>query len=252
MGARDRAAATEAVVGSWRASIEAAAPRRRPPADQRQGACTALPSTLGAPSGGAKAQQIRSVPDLRACGAAARGDDRFAERRPEEWLLISGPRIKAADQILVVRPCGQHPVSAPGRLRQAALADRARLSRAQAGGWARRFRRPRLARLSPSRHAVHRSLRIPDLRAGDNSPLRTWSRHAAPGTCPTQRLSSPRIRPCGLNAIFRYDRHHAHTIDRCARPDITAMPMLWSKRPNTKIAPQNYNAVRLSRDSRLR
>ncbi len=23
------------------------------------------------------------------------------------------------------------------------------------------------------------------------------------------------------------------------------MPMLWSKRPNTKIAPQNYDAVRL-------
>ena len=28
------------------------------------------------------------------------------------------------------------------------------------------------------------------------------------------------------------------------------MPMLWSKRPNTKIAPQNYDAVRLGGVSR--
>src|SRR5713101_676720 len=56
-----------------------------------------------------------------------------------------------------------------------------------------------LAWLPSSRHAVHRSLRIPDLREGDDSPLRTSFRQAAPATCRTRQLSTPRIPPCGLN-----------------------------------------------------
>ena len=34
-------------------------------------------------------------------------------------------------------------------------------------------------------------------------PLRTSSRHAVPGGCLSRRLSTPRFRPCGLNAIFQ-------------------------------------------------
>jgi SRSO17 transposase len=37
------------------------------------------------------------------------------------------------------------------------------------------------ARLPSSRHALHRSLRVPDLREGDDSPLTTSFRRAAPG-----------------------------------------------------------------------
>ena len=38
---------------------------------------------------------------------------------------------------------------------------------------------------------------------GDDSPLRTSSRRAVPDACPTRRLSTQRIRPCGLNATFQ-------------------------------------------------
>src|SRR2546428_10747684 len=60
-----------------------------------------------------------------------------------------------------------------------------------------------MARLPPSCHAVHRGLRIPDLRAGDDSPLRTSHHHAVPATCRSRRLPTQRLRPCGLNATSR-------------------------------------------------
>ena len=60
-----------------------------------------------------------------------------------------------------------------------------------------------MARLPPSCHAVHRGLRIPDLRAGDDSPLRTSHHHAVPATCRSRRFPTQRLRPCGLNATFR-------------------------------------------------
>jgi SRSO17 transposase len=43
-------------------------------------------------------------------------------------------------------------------------------------------------------------LRIPDRRAGDDSPLRTSSHRVVPDACLTRKLSTQRIRPCGLNA----------------------------------------------------
>src|ERR1700726_1529573 len=54
--------------------------------------------------------------------------------------------------------------------------------------------------LPPSRHAVHRGLRIPDLRKGDDSPLRTSSRRAVRATCRSPTLSTPRRRRCDPNA----------------------------------------------------
>src|ERR1700681_1027111 len=56
-----------------------------------------------------------------------------------------------------------------------------------------------MAWLPSSRHAVHRGLRIPDLRKGDDSPLRTSFRRAAPATCRTPRLPTQRILHCGLS-----------------------------------------------------
>jgi hypothetical protein len=72
--------------------------------------------------------------------------------------------------------------------------------RGRPGPAARAFRRARMARLPPSRHAVHRGLWIPDLRARDDSPLKSSSHHAIPAICPTPRLSAQRMRRCGLNA----------------------------------------------------
>jgi hypothetical protein len=60
-----------------------------------------------------------------------------------------------------------------------------------------------MARLPSSRHAVHRSLRILDLREGEDSPLRTFLHHGLPATCRSRRLPTQRLRPCGLNGIFQ-------------------------------------------------
>src|SRR3977135_765440 len=60
-----------------------------------------------------------------------------------------------------------------------------------------------MARLPPSRHPLHCSLRIPDFRARNDSPLRRSCHHALPAICLTRRLSAQTIRHCGLNATFR-------------------------------------------------
>src|SRR5882757_7437361 len=60
-----------------------------------------------------------------------------------------------------------------------------------------------MARLPPSRHAVHRRLRIPDLRAGDDSPLSNTFCPAALAACAFRRLPTQRIRHCGLNGTYQ-------------------------------------------------
>src|ERR1700731_1340266 len=78
---------------------------------------------------------------------------------------------EGADEVLVLDPAGRHLVRRVGRSHQAALAHRTGLPGPQAGGRARTLRGARMARLPPSRPPLHRSLRISDLRAGDDSPL---------------------------------------------------------------------------------
>src|SRR5262249_36730067 len=60
-----------------------------------------------------------------------------------------------------------------------------------------------MARLPPSRHPLHCGLRIPDLRARDDSPLNGSCHQGVPAICRTRRLPAQRIRRCGLNATFR-------------------------------------------------
>jgi hypothetical protein len=57
-----------------------------------------------------------------------------------------------------------------------------------------------LARLPPPRHPVHRRLRVPDLRKGDDSPLRTSLPQAIPKTCrfPSSKIHA--IRLCAQSA----------------------------------------------------
>jgi SRSO17 transposase len=120
----------------------------------------------------------------------------------EEWLLIEWPEGEA-DQILALDAPREHRLPRARGFGQAALAHRARLPGAQAGGRAWTLRGARLARIPSSRNDVHRRIRVPDLRAGDDSPLSTSLRLAVPETCPTRRLSTPRIPPCGLNGTFQ-------------------------------------------------
>src|SRR5215469_10080294 len=83
------------------------------------------------------------------------------------------------------------------------MADRTRLSGTQAGGRVGTFRRTRMARLPPSRHPLHCGLRIPNLRAREDSPLSKSCHQGVPAICLTPRLPVQRIRHCGLNATFR-------------------------------------------------
>ena len=205
VGARHGAAAAEEVVGP-RAATEAHAPRRasigRSPSRSSRSACQ---SALGERSNGVKARpSTLSSRFARVRVRVAHRDYWRTDSRPEEWLLIEWPKgeNEPTKYWLSTLP-ERHRLPRSGRHRQTALAHRARLSGAQAGGRARAFRRARLARLPPPRHTVHRSLRIPDLREGDDSPLRTSFRHAAPGTCRTRPLPTQRIRHCGLNATSR-------------------------------------------------
>ena len=121
--------------------------------------------------------------------------------RPEEWFLIEWPKGESEpDQILALDPAAGYGARQPRRHGQTALAHRAGLPGAQAGDRPRSLRRPRLARLPPSRHALHRRLRVPGLRAEFDFPLSAALRNAPQSTSPTQRLSTPRRRRFGPNA----------------------------------------------------
>ena len=104
-----------------------------------------------------------------------------------------------------------------------------------------------MAWLPPSRHAVHRGLRIPDLREGDDFPLKTSFHRALPATCRSRRLSTQRIRHCGLSVTFQIR----------SQPCAGGWPMRSSGPCNdvrvagagrkTSIVVYAYDAVRLGR-----
>jgi SRSO17 transposase len=126
--------------------------------------------------------------------------------RPEETLLIEWPRdakeptkywFATVDEMMELRRLVDLAIS-----RQDALAHRARLPGPQAGNRARPLRGPWLARIPSPRHAVHRSLWIPDHRKGSDSPLRTSLQMDARKTCHSQRLPTPRRLRSDRNVTF--------------------------------------------------
>ena len=90
------------------------------------------------------------------------------------------------------------------------LADRARLSRTQTRGRPRPLRRSRLAWLPSSRNSLCRSLRIPDLRNGDDSALRTSPHLARHTICTSRRLSTRRVAAPVATPYAELDRNAAH------------------------------------------
>ena len=106
------------------------------------------------------------------------------------------------NQILALFVAQEHRLRPLRRHHHDALAYRARLPRPQAGGRARPLRRARLARISPPRHHVHRSLRLPDLREGRHFPLGRALRNSPPATCPSPGLQTQRRRRCGLSGTL--------------------------------------------------
>src|SRR6266403_5502981 len=86
-----------------------------------------------------------------------------------------------------------------------------------------------MARLPPPRHAVHSSLRIPNLRAGDDSPLSITFRRVARDAFNSPRLPTPRIRHRGLNDTYQLNRDHATTPGDRSRQNALAMSVLQTQ-----------------------
>ena len=90
---------------------------------------------------------------------------------------------------------------------------------------ARTFRRARMARISSPRHAVHSSLRIPDLREGEDSPLWTSFHHVV------KKLAVPDgYRPRGCSPL-RPERHIPNSVATMRRRLIIAMVRILSRCP---------------------
>ena len=192
-----------AVLGPWTANDAAASRCRHQPVSVKALAL-GPPSAPGARSHGATAAEPLRSRFARLRVRVAARDERRRRSAPKRWLLIEWPKGEAEPTKYWLSTLA-HDIAfdRPGRSRQATLAHRARLSGAQAGDRTRPLRGPRLARLSSPRHPVHRSLRFPDLRAGEDSPLWTACRQVHPGGCAIRWLPTPRLRRCGPSVTSR-------------------------------------------------
>ncbi len=141
---------------------------------------------------------------LRACARSVDRDTTncFPRSYRGSGCWSSGPREKPSRPNTALDVAGDDQLPAACRFCQAALAHRARLSGAQAGGRSWSLRGTWLARLPSSRHDVHRGLRILVAERA-TIPLRTSFRRAVPDASPSRELSTQRIRPCGLSATSR-------------------------------------------------
>jgi len=74
-----------------------------------------------------------------------------------------------------------------------------------------------MARLPPPRHAVHRSLRIPNLRAGDDSPLSITFRRVASRRLQFPQVTDPEDPPS------RPERHIPNSIATMRQRLVTAL-----------------------------
>jgi hypothetical protein len=152
----------------------------------RRDECTALFAVRRGPASGGPRRPAPCRPACRAMVA-----DRMAARR------------RGAQQILAVQPAGRHLAQDLGDHGQGALAHRARLSGAQARVRADSIRRPRLARVSSSRHTLYRRLRLLDRSASARDAPKKTLRAAK--TCLTPSLPPAR-------AAQRAQRHVANSI----------------------------------------
>jgi SRSO17 transposase len=147
---------------------------------------------------------------------------RFA-RVPVRTAPIRGAAARGEETLLIEWPVGQpEPTKywlatvdknisfrALVDLAKMPLAGRARLPGAQARNRARALRGARLAGLPPSRYTLHRSLWVPDLRTGVDSPLRTSLRQETQKTCHSQWLPTSRRRRSGPNVTSPTRSRHS-------------------------------------------
>src|SRR5258708_32192120 len=108
-----------------------------------------------------------------------------------------------------------------------------------------------MARLPPSRHTVHRGLRIPDLRKGDDSPLSTSFHRDVPSACHSRRLQTQKLHRCGPSGTCQTrlrpcaDGSFSPSCKACR--DVLAAP----PRSGTWQTTTLYDAVRLDRSCEI-
>jgi len=135
----------------------------------------------------------------------AHRDYEKAEPYEEEWLLIEWPRGEAEPTKYWVSTLPPTTSSSSGQDRQTSLDHRAGLRGTETGTGAGALRGPQLAWISPSCHAVHRSLWVPGGERNRFFPLRprrsSWIR--CPRPAPDFRRAARRVRP---------ERHNPYSI----------------------------------------
>src|SRR5262245_9319199 len=93
-----------------------------------------------------------------------------------------------------------------------------------------------MAWLPSSRDDVHRGLWIPDLREGSFSPLSSNCQSSLPGMCLTQRLSTQRLRRCGLSVTSPIQsRPCAGSSSSSLSPTSHAVPAAPRKNKNVHV-----------------
>ena len=101
------------------------------------------------------------------------------------------------------------------------------------------------------RHAVHRGLRILDLREGDDLfPQHLSSRRVVPAICATQRLPTQRLRPCVPNGTFRT---RSQTVRRRLIAALVSTPPRWAAAAQSPQTHAPYSRrSKISRSAYLR
>ena len=122
---------------------------------------------------GARAPRTNCGRVLPLCASARRiATTGEAEPHPEEWLLIEWPKRRIrTDQILAIHPAGQTSLKDLVKMAKHRWIIERDYRGTQAGTGTGSLRRTRLARISPSRHTVHRGLWVPCGRAEPFFPL---------------------------------------------------------------------------------
>ncbi len=217
---------------------------RKTPGRPSRGARAPIKPSAAVSPAAASAPRIATTPacagagSARGCPPAAMAAHRVAARRGR------------ADQVLALHAARGRQLRAARRSHQAALAHRARLPGTQAGGRAGTLRGARVARLPPPRHAVHRRLRLPDLREGGDSPLRTLCRPVAPDrapeTCHSRQLPTQRRRRSGPNGIFRTRSRQCDDASPSLSPGASNDARAATRRANRRTPIQIYDAVKLA------
>src|ERR1700724_618833 len=105
-----------------------------------------------------------------------------------------------------------------------------------------------MARLSPPRHALHRHIRLLDLRKGDDSPLSTVFLRDLRAVCASPKLSTPRRRRCEPSTTSQTPSPQCAATSLPPSPGACRDARVASRRDQKSRPNCEYDAVRLGRE----